>query len=83
MFPMHPMNNPVMALVQTMQRGGNPLSLLQQMAGQDPQVGQFMQMLQGKSPQQLQSMARNVAQERGIDINQMLRDLGINNASFR
>ena len=78
MFPNPPMNDPVMALVQAMQRGGNPMALLQQMAGRDPQVSQFMQMLQGKSPQQLQNMAQNVAQERGIDINQILRDLGIN-----
>ena len=78
MFPMAPMNNPVMMLVQAMQRGGNPMVLLQQMAGNDPQVAQMMQMIQGKSPQQLQMMANNMARERGVDINQMLRNLGIN-----
>lgn len=80
---MLPMNNPIMMLVQTMQRGGNPMQMMQQMAGHNPQIAQAMQLMQGKSPQQLQTMAQNMAKERGIDINQMLRQLGINNASFR
>ena len=80
---MIPMNNPVMMLVQAMQRGGNPMALMQQMAGSNPQVAQAMQLIQGRSPQQLQMMTQNMAKERGIDINQMLRDLGINNASMR
>lgn len=80
---MFPMNNPVLSLVQAMQRGGNPTVVMQQMAYQSPQVAQAVQMMQGKTPQQLQTMAQNMAQERGIDLNQMIRQLGINNASFR
>ena len=78
MFPMAPMNNPVMALVQAMQQGRNPMALMQGMAQQNPQVAQTLQMMQGKSPQQLQQMAQNMAQERGVDLNQMLRQMGIN-----
>ena len=81
MVPMQ--NNPLMALVQVMNSGGNPMVLLQQMAPQNPQAFQALQMMQGKNPQQLEQMARGMAQERGIDINQMIRQLGINNASFR
>lgn len=81
MVPMQ--NNPLMALVQVMNSGGNPLALLQQMAPQNPQAFQALQMMQGKNPQQLEQMARSMAQERGIDLNQMIRQLGINNASFR
>ena len=80
---MFPMNNPVLSLVQAMQRGGNPMAMMQQMAYQSPQVAQAVQMMQGKTPQQLQTMAQNMAKERGIDLNQMIRQLGINNASFR
>ena len=82
MFPMAPMNNPVLTLVQAMQQGLNPMSLMQAMAQQNPQVAQALQMMQGKSPQQLQHMAQNMAKERGVDLNQMLRQMGIN-ASFR
>ena len=81
MVPMQ--NNPLMALVQAMNSGENPLALLQQMAPQNPQAFQALQMMQDKNPQQLEQMARGMAQERGIDINQMIRQLGINNASFR
>lgn len=78
MFPMAPVNNPVMALVQAMQQGQNPMALMQAMAQQNPQAAQVLRMMQGKNPQQLQQMAQNMAKERGVDINQMLRQLGIN-----
>ena len=80
MFPMSPMNNPVLALVKAMQQGRNPMALMQSMAQQNPQVAQALQMMQGKSPQQLQSMAQNMARERGVDLNQMLRQMGINDS---
>ncbi len=80
---MVPMNNPLMMLVQAMNSGQNPIALLQHMAPQSPQIAQAFRMMQGKNPQQLEQMARSMAQERGIDINQMIRQLGINNASFR
>ncbi len=81
MFPMQ--NNPVAMLVQAMNNGGNPVALMQQMAMQNPQIAQAMTLMQGKSPQQLETMVRNMAGERGIDINEMIRQLGINNASRR
>lgn len=80
---MVPMNNPLMMLVQTMNSGGNPMALMQQMALQNPQMAQAVQMMQGKTPRQLEQMARSMAGERGIDINEMIRQLGINNASRR
>lgn len=75
--------NPVMMLVQAMNGGGNPMAVIQQMAGSNPQIAQAYQMMAGKSPQQLQQMAQNMANERGIDLNMMMRQLGINNASYR
>lgn len=80
---MLPMNNPIMMLVNVMRNGGNPMQAMGQMAGQDPRIAQAMQMMQGKSPQQLQSMAQNMARERGIDINQMIREMGLGNPSHR
>lgn len=81
MVPMQ--NNPLVMLVQAMNSGQNPMALLQQMEPQNPQIAQAFQMMQGKTPQQLEQMARNMAGEKGIDINQMIRQLGINNASRR
>lgn len=82
---MIPMNNrdPISLLVSLVQNGGNPSALIGQLAQQNPQISQAMRMMQGKTPQQLESMARNMAADRGIDINEMMRQLGVNNASRR
>ena len=76
------MNNPMVgnllaAMMQMIRSGGNPMYLLQQMAAQDPQVSQAMRMIQGKSPQQLRSMAENMAKERGVSLEGMANQMGI------
>ena len=70
-------NDPMMMLVQALRSGQNPMALLQSVAGQNPRVAQAMQMIRGKSPQQLRTMTENMARERGIDINDLARQLGI------
>lgn len=75
---MTPMNNPLMMLLNIARNGGNPMAAMQQMAQNNPQMRQAMQMLQGKSPAELQQMAQNMARERGIDLNDFLRQMGIN-----
>lgn len=71
------MNNPMMQLVQMMRNGQNPMQMMEQWAQKDPRMGQAMSMIRGKSPQQLEQMARNMAKERGIDLDMMRRQLGI------
>lgn len=71
------MNNPMQTIMSMMRSGGNPAQILQSMAQQDPRVGQAMQMIQGKSPQELRSMAENVARERGIDLNAFVQQFGL------
>mgnify|MGYP000174867598 CR=1 FL=1 len=74
---MMPMNNPMMAMMQMMQSGRNPMQLLQQMAGQNPQAAQAMRLIHGKNPQQLRQIAENMAKERGVDLNQIARQMGV------
>ncbi len=71
-----PMNHPLAMMLQGMQRGGNPMQMLQQFGG-NPIVTQCMQMTQGKSPEQLQQMAANMAKERGINLNDLINSLPI------
>ena len=71
------MNNPIMALVNAARSGGNPMQLMQQMAMQDPRIAQAQRMIQGKSPQQLRTMAENMARERGTTVQDVARSLGI------
>ena len=74
---MIPMNNPIMQIQQLMRAGKNPNAVLQIMAQSNPQVRQVMQMMNGKSPAQLEQMARNMAKERGTTIEDVARSLGI------
>lgn len=71
-----PLNN-FMQLAAAMQRGANPQQIFEQLAQQDPRVGQAMQMIQGKSPQELRQMAENLAKERGIDLNAFMQQFGV------
>ena len=72
------MNNLFNSLLRNMQGGMNPNALLSQMARSDPRAAQALQMLQGKSPDQLRTMAENMARERGTSVEQIARSLGIN-----
>ena len=71
------MNNPMTAMLNAMRSGGNPMNAIQHMAMQNPQMRQFMHMVNGKSPAQLKQMAENVAKERGVSLNDVARQLGI------
>lgn len=70
-------NNPMAMLMNAVRGGGNPAALIEQMAVSNPQVKQAVNMMRGKSPQQLRTMAENMANERGVSINDVARQLGI------
>lgn len=67
----------VMQLVKVYKGGGNPMQLMSQMAANNPQMAQAMQMIQGKSPEQLQQMAMNMARDNNIDLGQLAQQLGL------
>ena len=74
---MMPMNNPVLALAQMAKTGGDPMQMLRQMAGQDPRMKTFFQMVNGKNPQQLRQMAENMCRECGTTVDDVARQLGL------
>ena len=53
------------------------MMLMQQMAGQSPQMQQAMSIIQGKTPEQLKQMAENMAKERGMTIEQVAKNIGL------
>lgn len=67
----------IMQLIRVYKGGGDPMQMLSQMAQSNPQMAQAMQMLQGKSPQQIQSMVQNMANEQGVDLNALARQFGL------
>lgn len=80
---MNQTNNMLSMLVNAVNSQQNPLDVLQQMAGGNPLAAQAFNMIRGKSAAELRQIAENMAKERGVSINDVLRQLGINNASFR
>ena len=71
------MNNLFNSLLRNIQGGANPNALLSQMARSDPRAAQALQMLQGKTPEQLRQMAENMARERGTSVEQIAQSLGL------
>lgn len=67
----------LMQLIQMVNGGGNPMQMLMQAAPQNPLVGQVLQITNGKTPGQMRDMAQRIAQQRGVDLNQFARQMGI------
>lgn len=72
MMPMPPLQ-----VIQALQQGANPNQLMMQLVQQNPAVRQAMQMVNGKTPDQIRDMAQQIARQRGIDLNQLTRQLGV------
>ena len=70
-------------LVNAVKSQQNPLDVLQQMAGGNPQAAQAFNMIRGKSAAELRQMAENMAKERGVSINDVLRQMVANMAKER
>lgn len=72
------MNNiNLMQMASLMKSGGNPMAMLQRMAASNPQAAQAMQIINGKSPEQLRQIAINMARERGTTPEQIAKSLGL------
>ena len=75
--------NPMQMLVTMLQSGGNPSVALMQMARSNPQVNQVMMMLNGKTPAQQRTIAENMARERGLNLEDVMRQMGLQVPSDR
>lgn len=74
---MTPMNNPTMAMLQMAMSGISPIRYLQQRMGQNPQIAQAMNLIQGKTPEQLHQIADNMAKQRGTTVEEIARQYGL------
>ena len=87
MTPM--MNNPVTLIYNEMQRGADVLTALDRVATQYPQmfprtkVMQAKALLGGKSQADLHQIVQNMARERGITLESILRSMGVQIPSDR
>lgn len=69
--------NPLAQLAQIAKQGQSIYPALMQMSRGDPRMMQAMQMMQGRSPDQMRQMVLNMARERGIDLNQVAQMYGL------
>lgn len=67
----------LMGLMQMMQGGGNPMQLAQMFANQNPQAAPAMQMIQGKSPDQLKEVFYNLCKSKGLNPQDIARQCGV------
>lgn len=67
----------IMQLIRAYKGGGNPMQMLSQMAQSNPQMGQAVKMLEGKSPQQIQQMVQTMADQNGVDLNALAKQFGL------
>lgn len=70
------MMNPL-RMVQMLRGAQNPMQTMMQLSQQNPQLNRIMQMTNGKTPAQMEQMARQAAQQRGVDLNQIAQQLGL------
>lgn len=72
MMPMNPMQ-----AIQMLRNSANPNQLMMQLAQNNPAVQQAMRAVNGKTPDQIRDMAMQMAQQRGVDLNQLARQMGM------
>lgn len=71
-------NNPLMQIINMAKSGkGNPMQLIQQFAGQNPQMQQVMNMMNGKDQNQVNEMIANTAKERGVNLSELAKNIGM------
>ena len=70
-------NNPINQIMNALQQGVNPNQIAMQLAQNNPSVRQAMQLVNGKTPEQVRDMAFQMAKQRGVDLYQLARNMGI------
>ena len=64
-------------ILQMAQRGVNPDRLAQQLIKQNPAIKHAAELMSGKSDDQIKQMVYSRAQQMGVDLNEMARQMGI------
>lgn len=64
-------------MLQMLQGARNPLGLLQQMSQNNPKLQRVVEVMNGKSPKELEQYVRNTAQTQGVDLKQLAQKMGL------
>lgn len=64
-------------LINMLMQSRNPKGLLQQLSQNNPKLQRVMEIINGKSPKELEQYVRQTAQTQGVDLNQLASKIGI------
>lgn len=74
------MNNSLMEMMQLSQmarQGGNPRQFMTQAAQRSPRLQRAMKRINGKTPDQIMDMAEQMAQNMGVNLQEVANRLGV------
>jgi hypothetical protein len=71
------MNNYIQQINAMLNQGINPQQIAMRLAQGNPAFGRAMQMINGKTPDQIYGMAQQMAQQRGVNLVQVAQQLGV------
>lgn len=66
-----------MQMFNMLSKAQNPMNLLNQLSQNNPQLKRVMEVMQGKSPKELEQYVRNTAKTQGVDLNQLAQRMGL------
>lgn len=64
-------------LLGMLQNARNPFGLLQQLSANNPKLQRVIEIINGKSPRELEQYVRNTAQTQGVDLKQLAQNMGL------
>lgn len=64
-------------LINMLMQSKNPMGLLQQLSQNNPKLQRVMEIINGKSPQELEQYVRQTAETQGVDLNQLAQKMGL------
>ena len=67
-----------MQMLQMLQSAKNPMGLLQRLGQNNPQLQRVIEVMNGKSPKEIEQYVRNTAHTQGVDLNQLAQRMGFN-----
>ena len=70
------MNN-MLQMIQMLSNSQNPMGLLRQFAGNNPELQKVMQIAQTKTPQEFETYVKNVCASNNIDINSLAKQFNL------
>jgi hypothetical protein len=71
------MQNNIMQMIALLSQSSNPMSLLQQMNANNPNLQKVLSIANGKTPEQLKEYVMNICATQGIDLQSLAKQYNL------